>query len=50
MPHKAMQEKAARAVERAAVEQQKKNQSYQMLPDSDEDDDGPAPVKKVCLL
>ena len=36
-------EKPARAVERAAVEMQKKNQSYKLLSDSEEEESIPAP-------
>ena len=51
IPHKTVQEKPARAVEKAAVELQRRNMSYQMIPDSDDDDDRhTAPVRKVSFM
>ena len=53
VPRKANVEKAARVKEREALEMQKKNQSYKLLSDDDEDADSysvPVKVSKRKLL
>ncbi|KAK2143518.1 hypothetical protein LSH36_834g00067 [Paralvinella palmiformis] len=49
VPHKTAQEKKYRAVERAAVELHKKNQSYQLLSDDDDDDDDEEKMRSQFL-
>ena len=50
MPRKAASEKPARTQEREALEMQRKNQSYQLLSESDDDDDIPIPAPKVTFM
>lgn len=46
VPHKSAAEKPGRIAEQTALEQQRKNQSYQLVSDSDEDAQ-PAPAKVI---
>ncbi len=49
VPHKMKAEKAGRIAERAALEEQKRNQSYALLSDSEEEQEV-IPAKKVSFL